>query len=99
MAWSCIDIENLISSESESNEVCGTGEKLSGDDNGSGIYKSNDGGATGLTYLLKYLERLIQLLLMFKLLIHRLQYINAATEYKYYSYLFKSTDEILSHGL
>ena len=106
MTWSNLtpDIENLdfVSlAQSESNPsvlYAGTGERaLSGDDNGSGIYKSSDGGNTwsNITPIVSgkidagfaNVYRIIVDPNDSKTLI-------IATQYKYYcqSYLFKSTD-------
>ncbi len=106
MVWSNLtpDIENLdfVSiAQSESNPdviYAGTGEKsLSGDDNGSGIYKSNDGGATWSNISPKISGKVDPAFAnVYRIIVDPSDYntLIIATEYKYYcnSYLFKSTD-------
>ena len=104
--WSNLtpDIENLdfVSiAQSKSNPdviYAGTGEKsLSGDDNGSGIYKSNDGGATWSNISPKISGKVDPAFAnIYRIIVDPSDYntLIIATEYKYYcnSYLFKSTD-------
>lgn len=106
MVWSNLtpDIENLdfvsiAQSESNPNVIyAGTGEKsLSGDDNGSGIYKSSDGGNSWLNITPKVSGKIDPAFAnVYRIIVDPNDFntIIIATDYKYYcnSYLFKSTD-------
>ena len=108
MSWSNLtpDIENLdfVSiAQSKSNPdviYAGTGERsLSGRDNGSGLYKTNDGGATWSNISPKKIfGKGIDPTFanVYRIIIDPLDYntLIIATQYKYYcnSYLYKSTD-------
>ena len=106
MVWSNLtpDIENLdfvsiAQSESNPNVIyAGTGEKsLSGDDNGSGIYKSSDGGNSWLNITPKVSGKIDPAFAnVYRIIVDPNDFntLIIATDYKYYcnSYLFKSTD-------